>query len=132
MSMPPAAAALDDDWRQRIAGLPADIRIDLARRADAAPLLAHAYAFHLNFRFGGMTPLELAEFAHRHGLAGLKIHVSDGEGASLSAMSAEELSVFGRQVRGLGLDVHVETSTTSPDGPSDAVMRAQFMAYTTE
>lgn len=130
MSVSPAVAELGDDWRQRVADLPTDRRSDLARRADAAPLFAHAYAFHLNFRFGGMKPFELAEFAHRHGLAGLKIHVGDGEGASLNAMSREELSVFGRHARTLGLEVHVETSTTSPDGLSDAVMRALAVGAT--
>ena len=130
MSVSPAVADLGDDWRRRIAGLPTDVRIELARRADVAPLFAHAYAFHLNFRFGGMKPFELAEFARRYGLAGLKIHVGDGEGASLSAMSGGELSVYGRQVRELGLEVHVETSTTSPDGLSDAVMRALAVGAT--
>ena len=130
MSVSPAVPDFGDDWRQRIAGLPADVRMDLARRADAAPLFAHAYAFHLNFRFGGMKPFELAKFARRHGLAGLKIHVGDGEGASLNAMSDEELSVFGRQARELGLEVHVETSTTSPDGLSDATARALAVGAT--
>ncbi|WP_315919820.1 sugar phosphate isomerase/epimerase family protein [Mesorhizobium sp. SP-1A] len=124
MSLSSAVPGPGDDWRQRIADLAGDTRIELARRADAAPLFAHAYAFHLNFRFGGMKPSELADFAHRHGLAGLKIHVGDGEGASLNAMSRDELAVFGRQAGELGLEVHVETSTTSPDGLSDAVARA--------
>jgi sugar phosphate isomerase/epimerase len=101
-----------------------DVRARLAGRAETAPLFAHAYAFHLNFRFGGMTPLELAVFAHGHCLRGLKIHVSDGEDASLNAMSAGELRAFGEQVKDLGLDIHVETSTTAQDGLSDALQRA--------
>ncbi len=119
-----AIQVIGDDWRRKIEELPADIRQRLAGRAKSAPLFAHAYAFHLNLRFGGMTPLQLAEFARRHSLAGLKIHVSDGEEASLNAMSRDELGTFGEQVRKLGLELHVETSTTAPDGLSDAVARA--------
>lgn len=58
------------NWRQRIEGLSAGGRAKLAARARRAPLFAHAYAFHLNFRFGGMKPLDLAEFAKRTGSAG--------------------------------------------------------------
>ncbi|MET2828916.1 sugar phosphate isomerase/epimerase family protein [Mesorhizobium shangrilense] len=124
MNGTPAIPVIGDDWRRRIENLPADVRRRLAGRAEAAPLFAHAYAFHLNLRFGGIKPFELAEFAHRHGLAGLKIHVGDGEEASLNAMSRDDLCTFGEQVRKLGLEIHVETSTTSPDGLSDAVARA--------
>lgn len=119
-----AVPGIGHDWRRKIEELPADVRERLAGRAAAAPLFAHAYAFHLNLRFGGMTPLELAQFAHRHDLAGLKIHVSDGEEASLNAMSPGDLRIFGGQVRQLGLEIHVETSTTAPEGLSDAVARA--------
>lgn len=113
-----------DDWRDRIESLPVDIRARLAERAVVAPLFAHAYAFHLNLRFGGMTPLDLAKFAHAQGLAGIKLHVSDGEHASLNAMSPAELSVFGDLAKELNLEIHVETSTTTPAGLSDAVQRA--------
>ena len=107
-----------------------DVRACLAERAETAPLFAHAYAFHLNFRFGGMTPFDLAVFAHGHGLRGLKIHVSDGEDASLNAMSAGELRAFGERAKDLGLDVHVETSTTAPGGLSDAIQRSLAIGAT--
>lgn len=109
------------DWRERIAALPVQKRAQLAARARTAPLFAHAYAFHLNMRFGGMTPRQLAEFAHENRLTGLKIHVEDGETASLSMMSDEALRAFATELRKLGLELHVETSTTEQEGLADAV-----------
>lgn len=109
------------NWRQRIEGLSAESRARLAARARRAPLFAHAYAFHLNFRFGGMKPLDLVEFARGQRLAGLKIHVEDGEQASLARMPDEALSALGAAVSEFGLELHVETSTTELAGLSDAV-----------
>ncbi|WP_395451446.1 sugar phosphate isomerase/epimerase family protein [Aminobacter sp. UC22_36] len=109
------------DWRARIAQLPMQSRARLAARARSAPLFAHAYAFHLNMRFGGMTPLHLAEFTKEQGLCGLKIHVEDGEGASLARMRDAALRAYGTAISHLGLELHVETSTTEADGLGDAV-----------
>lgn len=99
-------------WRARIAALEADEAAKLAHRARTAPLFAHAYAFHLNFRFGGMLPSDLLAHAAAHGLSGVQIHVEDGEAASLAAMTPPELAAFGAEARRLGLAVHVETSST--------------------
>lgn len=109
------------DWRLRVAHLPVHSLARLAVRARSAPLFAHAYAFHLNMRFGGMTPLQLAEFANNQGLSGLKIHVEDGEAASLARMPEAALRAYGAAVGNLGLELHVETSTTEADGLADAV-----------
>lgn len=100
------------DWRRRVAALAPDQAARLAHRARTAPLFAHAYAFHLNFRFGGMVPADLLTHAAAHGLMGVQIHVEDGEAASLSAMSDPDLRAFGAEARRLGLAVHVETSST--------------------
>lgn len=109
------------DWRKTIAALDAASRTRLAARARGAPLFAHAYAFHLNMRFGGMTPLQLADFAVAQRLCGLKLHVDDGEQASLSDMDDDALTAFAAQLRTRGLELHVETSTTEPFGLADAV-----------
>lgn len=109
------------DWRARIAALAAESRGRLAARARSAPLFAHAYAFHLNMRFGGMTPLHLIEFAQAQQLCGIKIHVEDGEQASLSRMPDAALQAFAEAVARHGLELHVETSTTEATGLSDAV-----------
>lgn len=114
--MNPSPSFDKGDWRHRIAALVPDEAIRLARRARTAPLFAHAYAFHLNFRFGGMVPADLLTHAAAHGLTGVQIHVEDGEAASLSAMSGPDLRDFGAKARHLGLAVHVETSSTeAPD-----------------
>ncbi|WP_246591518.1 sugar phosphate isomerase/epimerase family protein [Aminobacter anthyllidis] len=118
------------DWRARIAALAAPFRTRLAQRARSAPLFAHAYAFHLNMRFGGMPPLRMAEFARAQKLAGLKIHVEDGEQASLSRMSEEALHTYGAAMKGLGLELHVETSTTEVTGLANAVRIAHATGAT--
>ncbi len=99
-------------WQRRIATLAPGEAVRLARRARTAPLFAHAYAFHLNFRFGGMVPTDLLAHAAAQGLVGVQIHVEDGEAASLAAMDGADLAVFGAEARRLGLAVHVETSST--------------------
>lgn len=103
------------DWRSRVAALDADAAARLVQRARTAPLFAHAYAFHLNFRFGGLVPADLLAHAAAHGLAGVQIHVEDGEGASLAAMTPAALAAFGAEARRLGLAVHVETSSTGAE-----------------
>lgn len=109
------------DWRKTIAALDPASRTRLALRARGTPLFAHAYAFHLNMRFGGMTPLQLADFAVAQRLSGLKLHVDDGEQASLSRMDDDALAAFAAQLETRGLELHVETSTTDAGGLSDAV-----------
>ena len=109
------------DWRGTIAALDPARRARLAARARSAPLFAHAYAFHLNMRFGGMTPLQLADFAVAQRLCGLKLHVDDGEHASLSLMDDDALTAFAAQLAARGLELHVETSTTEAGGLADAV-----------
>lgn len=100
------------DWRSRVAGLDPVAAARLAHRARTVPLFAHAYAFHLNFRFGGMTPADLLTHAAAQGLSGVQIHIEDGEGASLARMMPAALVAFGDEARRLGLAVHVETSST--------------------
>lgn len=109
------------DWRASVAAFPPARRIRLAARARTAPLFAHAYAFHLNMRFGGMTPLNLADFAAAQRLCGIKLHVDDGEQASLGRMDDDALAAFAEQMKVRGLELHVETSTTHAPGLADAV-----------
>ena len=125
MNVPSSFTEPGGDWRARIRGLPHEVAARLAERARNAPLFAHAYAFHLNFRFGGMVPADLLDFAQEQQMVGVKIHVEDGQAARLQAMAAAELRRFGTKAARLGLDVHVETSTTDPEGLSDAVAIAR-------
>lgn len=110
---PPPGFSEAADWPARIAALPAERRKVLANRARSAPLYAHAYAFHLNMRLGGMVPAALLDFAKANALMGVKIHVEDGEGASLRGMTPAERAAFGDQARAMGLDLHIETSSTT-------------------
>jgi sugar phosphate isomerase/epimerase len=109
------------DWRKKVTAMPSACRARLAMRARSAPLFAHAYAFHLNMRFGGMSPLHLADFAAAHRLPGLKLHVDDGEQASLARMDDDALATFARHLKARALELHVETSTTEESGLADAV-----------
>lgn len=115
MSLPDAFREPGWDWRSRVAALDPATAIRLAGRARSAPLFAHAYAFHLNFRFGAMVPAELLAYAAAQGLPGVQIHVEDGEDASLAAMPMDALVAFGADARQRGLAVHVETSSTEPE-----------------
>lgn len=96
----------------RLARLNAGDLRRLVTRIDAVPLFAHAYAHHLNLRFGEMSPFDLLVFAAEHRLSGVKIHVEDGENRSLLAMSAAERRRMGQAAAERGLKLHVETSST--------------------
>ncbi|MBA3910790.1 MAG: hypothetical protein C0524_13175 [Rhodobacter sp.] len=74
-----------------------------------------------------MAPPDLLGFAVEQGLVGVKIHVDDGEAASLRAMPHTALQGFGAEARALGLAVHVETSTTAEDDLAQAVAIAQVV-----
>lgn len=111
-------------WRARISTLTADRAKELAVRAHHAPLFAHAYSFHLNFRFGRMTPMDLLEFAAVHDLKGIKIHVEDGEENSLLASPALR-PAFRARAKEMGLDVHIETSSTTQEALGEAITIAK-------
>ena len=97
---------------QAVAGLDQTSLRRLVARIDQAPLYAHAYSHHLNLRFGGATPADVARFAAAHGLAGLKIHVEDGDAACLLRMDRTARHGFRMLCERLGLRVDVETSST--------------------
>jgi sugar phosphate isomerase/epimerase len=89
----------------------------IARIAEIR-LFAHAYSWHLNFRFGDATPADFLRFAHLQGMVGVKIHVEDGEGRSL-LLAPESRAAFAELAQSLGLEVHIETSATD-----EATLRA--------
>lgn len=89
-------------------------RHDAARlipRIQGVRLFAHAYAWHLNFRLGSATPIDLLRFADQQRMAGVKIHVEDGEARSL-LHAPDTRAGFGALAQSLGLEVHIETSAT--------------------
>ncbi|MGB7244000.1 MAG: TIM barrel protein [Sulfitobacter sp.] len=97
----------------------------LIRRIDSIALYMHAYSLHLNFYYGGFTPSDLLDFAARHKHRGVKIHLLDGEDASLGNMDAAGLSRFGQKAKQLGLDVHLEISETEVASLRKAVFIGQ-------
>ncbi|MFQ6576434.1 sugar phosphate isomerase/epimerase family protein [Pseudomonas sp. UM16] len=84
----------------------------LLQRLDQARLFAHAYPLLTNLTYGGLTPFDLLDFAYRHELAGLSLHMLDGEHNSLSQMDATQLRAFAAKAQALQLDVHLEISST--------------------
>lgn len=127
---PPPGFTEPADWRARIAALPANRAADLAHRAVHAPLYAHAYAFHLNLRFGALTPEGLLDWAAARGLVGVKIHVEDGEALSLAARDPAGRRAFGDRAWALGLDLHIETSSTEADDLDQAAAIAHATGAT--
>ncbi|MDD2066080.1 Xylose isomerase-like TIM barrel [compost metagenome] len=84
----------------------------LLERLAQVRLFAHAYPLLTNLTHGHVTPADLLDFAYRHELQGLSLHVLDGEQNSLSQMSPGQLQAFADKAQALGLDVHVEISST--------------------
>ncbi|EJN16413.1 xylose isomerase-like enzyme [Pseudomonas sp. GM78] len=84
----------------------------LLERLAQLRLFAHAYPLLTNLTHGRVTPADLLDFAYRHELQGLSLHLLDGEANSLSQMTPAQLQVFADKARALGLDVHLEISST--------------------
>ncbi|USS53924.1 MULTISPECIES: sugar phosphate isomerase/epimerase [Pseudomonas] len=84
----------------------------LLERLGQLRLFAHAYPLLTNLTHGRVTPADLLDFAYRHELQGLSLHVLDGEQNSLSQMTPAQLQEFADKAKALGLDVHVEISST--------------------
>lgn len=101
----------------------------LIPRCQSIRLFAHAYAWHLNFRLGSARPVDLLDFAAGQGLAGVKIHVEDGEERSL-LHAPESRAGFGSLARSLGLEVHVETSATDEPTLLSAIAVARDVGAT--
>ncbi|WP_448092381.1 sugar phosphate isomerase/epimerase family protein [Pseudomonas lini] len=98
------------------AGTPPLLTEALARqlldRLGQMRLFAHAYPLLTNLTHGRVTPADLLDFAYRHELQGLSLHLLDGEENSLSQMTPAQLQVFADKANALGLDVHLEISST--------------------
>lgn len=98
------------------AGAPPVLTETLARqlldRLGQLRLFAHAYPLLTNLTHGRVTPADLLDFAYRHELQGLSLHLLDGEENSLSQMTPAQLQAFADKAKALGLDVHLEISST--------------------
>lgn len=102
----------------------------LIERSGRIPLFAHAYAFHLNFRFNRIGVEELLRFGHDHGLKGIKIHLDDGEKLSLRHCDNARLAGLKSLAQQLGLEIHLEVSSTDTAELREAVRIARRLAAT--
>lgn len=84
----------------------------LLARIAGIRLFAHAYPQITKLTHGSYRPIDLLEFAYRHELCGINIHLLDGEERSLQKMSPDELGSVSQRALALGLDIHLEISST--------------------
>ena len=83
----------------------------LLERTANVPFFAHSYTFYHNM-IHGFTPCDLARFAYEHDLHGLCLHISDGDSMNVRRMNPSERDRFRRLVEELGLQLHLEISST--------------------
>jgi sugar phosphate isomerase/epimerase len=89
----------------------ADSAIKLLRRTANVPFFAHSYTFYHNM-IHGFTPHDLARFAYEHDLHGICLHISDGDSLNLRHMTPNERDDFRSLLEELGLQLHLEVSST--------------------
>ncbi|MDH4584857.1 xylose isomerase [Pseudomonas sp. BN415] len=102
-----------------------DLAARLLARLESLRLFAHGYPLLTNLTHGRLKPEDLLDFAYRHELQGLSLHLLDGEENSLSQMSPTQLRAFADKARALGLDVHLEISSTRREDVDQVVGVAQ-------
>ncbi|WP_449429913.1 sugar phosphate isomerase/epimerase family protein [Pseudomonas putida] len=107
--------------------LTAQLASKLLDRLGRMRLFAHAYPLLTNLTHGGVLPAELLDFAYRHELQGLSLHLLDGEENSLSKMSQQQLLDFAAKAAALGLDVHLEISSTRKEDVDQVIAIAKVM-----
>lgn len=83
----------------------------LLGRTANVPFFAHSYTFYHNM-IHGFTPHHLARFAYEHDLHGLCLHISDGDALNVRRMNPSELDGFRGLLEELGLQLHLEISST--------------------
>lgn len=88
------------------------LAIKLLDRLANIRLFAHAYPQLMKLTHGSYRPTDLLDFAWRHELDGVCIHLLDGEERSLQRMSDEELHAVSQRADALNLDIHLEISST--------------------
>jgi sugar phosphate isomerase/epimerase len=83
----------------------------LLERTANVPFFAHSYSFYHNMMHG-FTPHDLARFAYEHDLHGICLHISDGDSLNVRHMTPSERDDFRRLLEDLGLQLHLEISST--------------------
>ncbi|WP_419709972.1 sugar phosphate isomerase/epimerase family protein [Pseudomonas sp. NFX224] len=99
----------------------------LLERLKQLRLFAHAYPLLTNLTHGRVTPADMLDFAYRHELQGLSLHLLDGEENSLSQMTPEQLQAFAAKAKALQLDVHLEISSTRKNDVDQVIAIARAL-----
>ena len=118
---------LNEEEIDSLPRLTGELARTLIDRIDGARLFGHAYALLGNLTYGDYSPHDVLDFADRHGLAGVCIHVLDGEERSLGRMSDDGLRQFADRARSLCLSIHLEISTTARPDVEEAVRIAGLL-----
>jgi len=83
----------------------------LLERTSNVPFFAHSYSFYHSM-VDDFTPFDLARFAYEHDLHGMCLHISDGDSLNVRRMSAGQRESFRALLEELGLQLHLEISST--------------------
>lgn len=118
---------LDTHERNTLPTLDVPLARKLLARLDAVPLFAHAYTHLMNFTHCTFRPVDLLDFAYRHELSGVCIHLADGEDRSLGRADDATLQTVAAHARRLGLAVHLEISSTARPDVDRAIHVARAM-----
>jgi len=85
----------------------------LVERTEDAPLFTHSYPFYFHIGpKGGWGADDLLTFAAEYGLKGVKCHLNASDSGTLVHLSPEKRIALGARTRELGLQWHVEVSST--------------------
>lgn len=103
----------------------------LIERIGSMRLFAHPYPHIMSMTYGSYGPCDLLDFAHRHALDGICIHLLDGEERSLMQMSDDSIRAFSKKAKDLNLDVHLEISSTAREDVDRVVEVARLAGVQT-
>lgn len=84
----------------------------LLERLEGIRLFSHGYPLLTCLTHLKLTPFDLLDIAYCHEMQGLSLHLLDGEENSLAHMTPAQHQAFADKARALGLDVHLEISST--------------------
>jgi sugar phosphate isomerase/epimerase len=94
----------------------------LLERLPKAKFFAHTYAFALNLDYGTYTLWEFMNYAVKHKLSGMKIHVS-----YLERFKLQELQEYKKKAKEHNLEIHLELSNTEREHVDKAVSMALIL-----
>ncbi|MGL4860316.1 MAG: sugar phosphate isomerase/epimerase family protein [Enterobacteriaceae bacterium] len=121
------ATNLPAEEKKKIPQLTPELARHLLSRLDQVRLFAHAYTHLMNFTHGQFRPVDMIDFAWRHELDGLAIHLLDGEERSLSQMSDDQLRDVAAHASKRGIPLHLEISSTLKADVDQVVHIARVM-----